>query len=201
MADNYERTENAETVVMQKESKPLHVRIVSIGAFLLLSFAVLFILDYIITALTYLIGMNLGWVSQETTAVLYLAVRIEGWLIFIISMILALRGHKLYAHRMGKYIRQLILLLICLTVIITYSIGIGLILFFGVFFWSPKQMANLEDWQMKIYRGVFLGVIFGVILAEMTLTRAAIGVSLVRPFLTRSLVYFLELGLLFSLSN
>lgn len=195
MADNYERSEDAATVVMQKESKPLHVKIVSIGAFLLLSFAVLFILDYIITALTYLIGMNLGWVSLETAAVLSLAVRIEGWLIFIISIMLALRGQKLYAHRVGKYIRQLILLLICVTVMITYSIGIGLILIFGVFFWSPKQMANLEDWQMKIYRGVFLGVVFAVILAEMTLTRGAIGVTIVRPFLTRPLVYFLELGL------
>jgi peptide/nickel transport system permease protein len=88
--------------------------------------------------------------------------------------------------------RKFLYLTVCLLVIVTLGVGWGLILTFGIFFWSPKQFAAWEDWQLKLYRGLFLGVVFGVILAEISLTSGNIGVTLVRPFLTKNLSSFLS---------
>lgn len=87
--------------------------------------------------------------------------------------------------------QKLLLACICFLVFITLGIGWGLILTFGIFFWSPKQFANFEEWQLKVYRGLFLGVVVTIIVAEMSLTTGTIGVNLVQKFLTRTLSYYL----------
>ncbi len=200
MVISNERSENNETVVMEKTHKPLHIRIVSLGAFFLLSFGVIFTLDFLVSFLTTTISISHVGMSVEGTLMLVQVLRIEAWVIFVVSFILGISGQKMWSHKMGKYLRIVLKMTICLLVIFIIGIGYGLILTFGLFFWFPKQFANFEDWQLKLYRGVILGVIGVIMIAEVTLTAGAIGVTLVRQFLTRSLSVYMT-GYLTTLSG
>lgn len=197
MADNYERRENKDTVVMEKTRKPLHVRIVSIGAFMLLSFSVLFILDSITILLSPYIALNFVGMTLEWTLILTNTLRIEAWVIFILTLILALRGMKLYAHREGKLIQKFILINVCLIVFFTLGVGWGLILTFGLLFWTPKPFMNWKPKYLKLYRGLFLGIVFGLIIGEIALTAENVGFTLLPKILTPTLTYHLQGGLTF----
>jgi peptide/nickel transport system permease protein len=197
MANNYEHSERKDTVVMEKPKKPLHVRIVSIGAFLLLSFTILFALDSINILLSSYLALNVVGMTSEWTLVLINTLRIEAWVIFILTFILAIRGKKLYSHREGKFVQKFLLITICLLIFVTMGIGWGLIVTFGVFFWFPKPFLNWKQLYLKIYRGAFLGIILVWILVESTFTSGNIGITLIPPFLTRTLTYYLQGGLIF----
>ncbi len=197
MAENYERLENKDTVVMEKIGKPLHVRIVSIGAFMLLAFSVLYILDSFTILLSPYIALNFAGMTSEWTLVLTNTLRIEAWVIFILTFVLALRGKKLYAHREGKYVQKFTLVTICLFVFFVIGVGWGLILTFVLFFWFPKPFVNWKPRNLKLYRGLFLGIVIGWIVMETALTSDNIGVTLVPSILTRTLTYHLRGGFTF----
>jgi peptide/nickel transport system permease protein len=199
MADNYERIEKQDTVVMEKTRKPLHVRIVSIGAFLLLSLVVIIVFDAITILLTPYIALRFVGMTPEWTLVLTNTLRIEAWAIFILTFILALRGRKIYAYKEGKFVQKFILATICLFVLFTIGLGWGLILTFGLFFWAPKPTVNWKPLYLKLYRGLFVGIVLLVIVAETTFTSANIGFTLLPRILSRTLTYLLQ-GNLTSLS-
>ncbi|TFG31079.1 ABC transporter permease [Candidatus Thorarchaeota archaeon] len=197
MAINYEHSERTETIIMEKPKKPLHVRIVSIGAFLLLSFTVLFALDSVNVLLSAYIAADIVGMTVEWASVLVNTLRIGAWVTFILTFILAIRGKKLYAHREGKYVQKLLIVTICFLVFVTLGIGWGLILTFGVFFWFPKPFVNWKELHLKIYRGLFLGIVFGWMLVESAFTSANIGITLLPQILTRTLTYFLQGDMIF----
>ena len=200
MSNNYEQSESSAKVVMQKSRKPIHVRIVSIGAFLLLGGSVLIMLDYFVSFLTTQIAIPFLGMSKGGLKTLILTLRVEAWTIFILSLILAYRGEKVWAHRIGKSVRMLLLAFLCLLVAVTYSIGFAMILTFGIFFWAPRLTIDWPEWRLKLYRGLILGVILVVMIAEIGLTAGNIGVTLVGKLLTRRLAYFLT-GMLVPISG
>ncbi|MFW9976037.1 MAG: ABC transporter permease [Candidatus Thorarchaeota archaeon] len=197
MANNFEHSENAETVVMEKVKKPLHVKIVSIGAFLLLSFSVLYTLDAIITLLSPYIALRFVGMTDEWTIVLTNTLRIEAWIIFILTFVLAIRGTKLYAHREGKYVQKFILINICLLTFFTIGVGWGLLLTFGLFLWSPKPFLNWKQLYLKLYRGLFVGIVFGWMIAESVFTAGNIGITVLPSILNMTLTYYLRSGFTF----
>jgi len=73
------------------------------------------------------------------------------------------------------------------------GIDVGILLIFGLFFWNPKLVENWNSRNLTIYRAGFIGIITTVILGEMVLYGANIGVTLLKPFLGSPLSNYLTM--------
>lgn len=201
MAINEQRSETDQRIVMQVERKPLHVRIVSIGAFLLITTTFLILIDMLTGVLAEYfasasasildpIGFEAGAYS-EPIALITLAMRGIGGALMVISMALFFLGRKIFAHRPGRILQKVLVATICFMIFFIVGIGLGIIITFGAFFWAPRFTVNWKDKQLTLYRAIVVALLGGYMLAETMLTGALIGVTLVPRVFTLSLTAFI----------
>ncbi len=166
MSIDEQRTESSETVVMSREKKPLHVRIVSIGATILLIVILLIVLDLFGSMLAaWIAGAHAG-LTEEAVPVFVLSVRFAAILSLVTAYWFGFLGEKIYAHRAGRILQKFLIAAVCLLVFFVFGVGLGLIITFAMFFWEPKITANWDKRSLNIYHSLFLGVVLFVMLLE-----------------------------------
>ena len=163
---NNQFSANNEPVVMEKPPKPLHTRIVSLGAFVLISITLVILADLFASALAGTLAWSYAELPEIETNQFVMIIRLIGILTFIISIWFAALGTKVYVHRAGKYTQKLLLAFVCFLVIMILGIGLGFLLIFGIFFFTPKLIARYQERVLLIYRYIVIGIIGGVMLAE-----------------------------------
>ncbi|RLI57080.1 MAG: hypothetical protein DRO87_07405 [Candidatus Thorarchaeota archaeon] len=185
------KSEDKETIVMQKNTKPLHVRIVSMGAFLLLSITILILVNLLTTALAGYIAQSLVMLPEAPTVLATQGILYIGLGCLALSLGLLLTGRKIYAHRSGRILQKVLIATACFLTYFALGLGAGLIFTFVFFLWAPRFTVDWDERQLKIYRIVVIMVIGGQMFAESVLTSGMIGISLVPKVLTLSLVQFI----------
>lgn len=188
--------ETSDSVKMLPIKKPIHVRIVSIGAFLLIAFALLILIDLFIGALVGNLTSTHVMLDKTQTSIFINLIRATGLVCLVGSLWFGFLGEKLYLHDYGRALQKILILMICALIYFSLGIGIGLLITFGLYFWNPKQLVNLNRNQWRIYRYSIIGTILGVMFIETFFTSGNIGFTLLRPFLSLSLTTVLSsLGL------
>ena len=170
MAINYENSPNNDPVVMEKPKKPLHTRIVSIGAFVLISLTLVILADLFASTLAGTLAWSYAELPEVETNLFVMSVRLIGMLSFIISIWFAALGEKVYVHRAGKYTQKLLMAFVCFLVIVILGIGFGILLTFGIFFFTPKVIARYQERVLQIYRYIVVGIVGAVMLVEFIFT-------------------------------
>ncbi|MBN2229195.1 MAG: ABC transporter permease [Candidatus Thorarchaeota archaeon] len=177
MATNNEQIGVTETIVMDKPRKPLHVQIVSLGAFAMISITLIVLVDMFVGGVSLAIASSLGEVFSNQFSIY---VRIGGLSVFGVTLLLGVLGKKLYAHRVGEYWKKIFIATICLAVSFYLGIVWGLFLAFGAFLWTPKLTANWSQIELKIYRYGAIIILGGWAVAEWI----ALPDILLSPFVT-----------------
>ncbi|MFW9926415.1 MAG: ABC transporter permease [Candidatus Thorarchaeota archaeon] len=165
------KTKTSETrVVMEKPTKKLHTRIVSLGAFILISITLVIFADLLGTTIAGSLGFTFAGLTEIETNSFILLVRIIGILAFIISIWFAALGEKVYLHKAGRYTQKALLAFICILVFMVVGMGYGLLLFFGSFLFTPKIVVRYHERILKLYRAIVGGVIVAVLFIELMFT-------------------------------
>ena len=171
-----------DSIELIPEKKPIHLRIVSIGAFILLTLVLLVMMDLLIVALAENLAISHAGIGELATddpvSTYILAIRASAIVCLAISIWFGLLGEKMYLHRPGRILQKLLMIMICTLAFVMLGIGVGLLLTFGIFFWNPKQFVDWKIRNLKIYRFGFVGIILAIMLGEMVLGQ---------PFLTSTL--------------
>ncbi|MFX1482338.1 MAG: ABC transporter permease [Promethearchaeota archaeon] len=165
MNNETQRTESDKRVVMQVERKPLHLRIVSVGAGILLIVVLLITLDLSTITLASWVGATAG-LAEDTISLFVLIVQLSAIISLVTALWFGFLGEKVYVHHGGRVLQKLLLAMFCLFVIFSLGVGYGLIATFAIFFWTPKFTANWEKRRLSIYRSVFLAVILFIMVLE-----------------------------------
>ena len=204
MAIEEQRTENEQRVVMQVEQKPLHVRIVSIGAFLLISMAFLILIDLLTSTLAgYFAAANYsildpagleGGLYNAPISLFALIMRGIGIGCFALSLTLYFTGRKIFAHRPGRILQKILIACVCFAMFFILGIGYGVLMLFGAFLWAPKFTVNWSESRLLLYRMMVLALVGGYMLGEIMLTGALIGFTIIPKFFTLSLAAFVPSG-------
>ncbi len=171
-----------DSIEMIPEKKPIHLRIVSIGAFILLTLVLLVVMDMLIVALAENLAISHagigGLVTDDPVSTYVLAIRASAIVCLAISIWFGLLGERMYLHRPGRILQKLLTIMVCALAFVMLGIGVGLLLTFGIFFWNPKQFVDWKIRNLKIYRFGFVGIILAIMLSEMVFGQ---------PFLTLTL--------------
>ncbi|TFG33315.1 ABC transporter permease [Candidatus Thorarchaeota archaeon] len=184
--------ETSDTVKMLPKRKPIHVQIVSIGAFLLITLVLLVMIDLFIGVLVGNLSSSHAMLNTTQALIFINIVRATGIVCLVGSIWFGLLGKKLYLHTSGRVLQKILVLMICSLVYFALGIGIGLLITFGIYFWNPKQLVNLNKRQWMIYRYGIIGTILGVMFIELFFTNANIGFTILRPFFSVSLTTVLS---------
>lgn len=174
--------DNKDSIEMLPEKKPIHLRIVSIGAFLLLTLVLLVMMDMLIVALAENLAISHAGIGELVTddpvSTYVLAIRASAIVCLVISIWFGLLGEKLYLHGPGRILQKFLIIMACALVFVMLGTGVGLLLTFGIFFWNPKQLVDWTKRNLTIYRYGFVGIILAIMLGEMVFGQ---------PFLTLTL--------------
>ena len=180
---NKEVIDNQDSVEMKSERKPIHLTIVSYGAFLLISLVLLVLMDLFIVALAENLAISHAAIAEfavdEPIPTYVTAVRVTAILCLAVSIWFGLLGEKMYLHQPGRILQKLLMIAVVLLVSIMFGLGIGIILTFALFFWNPTFLANWEDREMNIYRAGFLGIILSLMYGQIVF---AIGIGILALF-------------------
>ncbi len=168
-----------DSIEMIPEKKPIHLRIVSIGAFVLLTLVLLVAMDMLIVSLAENLAISHAGIGELATddpvAAYVLVIQASAVLCLAISIWFGLLGEKMYLHAPGRILQKLLIIMACILIFVMLGIGIGILLTFGIFFWNPKQFVDWKIRNLKIYRMCFVGIIIAIMLGEMVFRQ---------PFLT-----------------
>ncbi|MBE0525775.1 MAG: hypothetical protein IH631_02460, partial [Candidatus Thorarchaeota archaeon] len=175
---NEEIIDNQDSVELKTTRKPLHLTIVSIGAFLLISLALIVMMDLFITAIAQNLAIAHAGIGEDVTVepipTYVLAVRAAAIISLVVSITIGFFGKKMYLHRPGRMLQKLIMVMVCFMVFVMFGIGIGLIVTFALFLWNPSKLADWNDKELNIYRAGFIGLILALMIGELIL---AIGIG------------------------
>ena len=109
---NEEIYDDQDSVELKPTTKPLHVRIVSIGAFLLISFMLVLMMDMFIVALAENLAIVHAMLGDEITdapIVSYvLTVRVTAIICLVASILLGVFWRKIYLHNPGRILQKLL---------------------------------------------------------------------------------------------
>ena len=166
------------------KTKPWHVKLVSLGSFIILTLLVIFIVDSVTNILV-------GWLSFEVTGLsedysLFIATlyRISGWALFGGTLFLALYYKQFYNYRLVKLLQPLLLIGLTILFFFAFGIGIGFIFTFVLFLWNPKILAHWSNRQIDLYRGIAVASVGIWIVLEGFLSEAATGTTILPAVLT-----------------
>ncbi|MCJ7817656.1 MAG: ABC transporter permease, partial [Candidatus Thorarchaeota archaeon] len=167
---NEEIIDNQDSVELKTTKKPIHLTIVSIGAFLLISLVLIVMMDMLITTIAQNLavahaGMDPVAIDSPIPAYV-LAVRATAIICLAISITIGIVWKKIYLHRPGRILQKLLMVMICFMVFVMLGIGIGLIVTFALFFWDPTRLADWSPKNMKLYRYGILGTLLVLMVCE-----------------------------------
>lgn len=168
MAITYEDTANNEAVVMEKPRKPLHTRIVSIGAFILISMTLFILMD--LFAIVLAAQVSVAILSEVQTANFIMIVRLVGILSLIISAFFAAFGAKVFTHRAGRYLQRVLVAFFCFIMFMLGSIGFAILITFTAFFFTPKIVARYQERALVVYRYHVIGFILAATFAPVLIS-------------------------------
>ena len=144
MNENRELT-NSEKRNQVKIPQAWHTRLFSLGAFLLLSFICIIILDLISSAMIWNISFVQLEVEYYTSLYYAFAFRLLCIIIFIMVIWIGYLGKPLYSFRFGRFFQLLLKISLIITIGFYINIGISIILFIAIFLWNPSFLATWEE--------------------------------------------------------
>ena len=160
-----------DSIEMIPQKKPIHLRIVSIGTFLLLTLVLLLMMDMVIVALAENLAIShagIGGLATDDSIQTYvLAVRAIAIICLTISIALGLFWKKIYLHQPGRILQKLLMVTICFMIFVMFGLGFGLIVTFVLFFWNPNQLADWAERSMSHYRFGIIAILGFFISGEM----------------------------------
>ncbi|MHA1135731.1 MAG: ABC transporter permease [Candidatus Thorarchaeota archaeon] len=167
---NEQIIDSQDSVEMKSTRKPLHLSIVSIGAFLLISLVLLVMMDMFITALAENLAIShagVGPTIEDAAVETYvLAVRSTAIICLAASIAIGFFWRKIYLYKPGRILQKLLMLAISFMIIVMFGLGIGLIVAFAFFLWDPTRLADWSPKSMKLYRYGVLGTLLVAIAGE-----------------------------------
>jgi peptide/nickel transport system permease protein len=163
-------------VRLKTAGKPIHVNIISIGAFVLISGLVIYGIDMGLSVLMDWLGRSVIAFDVPTTIAFSTAVRIIGVL-----------GKPLYEKRPAEIVFAILKMSIVLLLLFASSIGSAIIVAFILFFWDPKRLVDWDDRRMLFYRLAVVGTVGVLMLLETMLTVDVVGFDPLPPMATASI--------------
>jgi len=168
---NEQVIDNTDSIEMKTKRKPIHLTIVSMGAFLLITVVLLVMMDMFIVAIAQNLAVSHAGiadaVTDEVVTTYVLAIRASAIICLSFSIVVGFIGKKMYLHQPGRILQKLLMIMVCFMTFILFGIGVGVLLTFGFFFWNPVRFANLSERNMSIYRSAVVGTVLSIIFAEM----------------------------------
>lgn len=168
---NDELVDNADTIVVKADKNPLHLRIVSVGAFILFTFVILFLMDMLITSIANNIAISHARLGEEITdgPIPLIVNMIRGYALgaFALSVVIGFFGKKIYLHAPGRVLQRFLMIMLCIMSYVIFGLGFGLLLSFFIFFWDPKKLVNWSEHDMKLYRGGVGGTLLFLVISDM----------------------------------
>jgi peptide/nickel transport system permease protein len=168
-------------------SKPWHVRLVGIGAVTLLAAFTFLAADAAIAYTSEWIAFSFAGLDFANATAYTLVVRIIGIILFVMVLWIGFLGKPLYEKRPGRIASKMFQIGLIWFIILILGIGVGILVFFGIFLWTPRQLSHLSTRKMSYYHLLIVGVIGSWVILEMFLTVDVIGVNLLPKILSRSL--------------
>jgi len=173
-----------DAIDVAKPKQKWHVRIVSIGAFLILSALVIIAIDMLTNSITYWQASTISRFDEDLSILVTDSVRIGGIAVFLVALLVSLKNKWYFTKRVGNVLNFLIEIGVIIFATFAFGVGMGIIFFFVLFLWDPKQMQHLSDRTMIIYRSGIVGVLLLWMILEIFLSSAVIGVTIVPPLIT-----------------
>lgn len=167
---NEEIIDNQDSVEMKTTRKPIHLTIVSIGAFLLISLVLIVMMDMLITAIAQNLaiahaGFNPNALNSPIPTYV-LAVRASSIICLAASITIGFFWKKIYLYKPGRILQFLLKIFTCYLITIMLGVGIGFLLLFGFFFWDPKRFADWSKRGMSLYRTGIVGIFLTLAMGE-----------------------------------
>jgi len=169
---------------IENQKKPWHVRLVSIGSFILLTVLVLFIVVSMTETLVGWLSFTVMGLPEGDASFITMIYRNGGLALLGASLFLALFKKQFYNQRVVKLLKPLLLIGLAIFFFFAFGIGLGIIFVFMLFLWNPKQFAHWSNQQMDLYRGVVVGSIGIWIVLEGFLSEAATGTTILPAVLS-----------------
>ncbi len=174
------------------EGKPLHVVIISLGSFFLLSFLVIIGIDIFVDSLMFWFSHVIAGLDVITSTLFTVAIRVLGAILLIMTLWIGFLGKPLYEKRPAEIVFIVLKLAIILLLLMAANIGIAIITAFAFFLWNPPQLADWDDQMMSLYRLTVVGIVGIILLLEIFLTESVIGADILPSIMTASLAGFLN---------
>ena len=122
---NEQIIDSQDSVEMKSTRKPLHLSIVSIGAFLLISLVLIIMMDMFITALAENLAIShagVGATIEDAAVETYvIAVRSTAIICLAASIAIGLFWRKIYLHKPGRILQKLLMLTISFMIIVMFG--------------------------------------------------------------------------------
>ncbi len=180
---NEEILDTKDSIEMKSQRKPIHLSIVSIGAFLLITLALLLVMDMFIVGLAQNLAISHAGVAElvgtEPVPTYVMAIRATAMLCLAVSIWFGLLGEKMYLHRPGRIIQKLLMVTANMLVYVMFGLGIGIILTFAMFLWNPTFLVNWEERDLTIYRAGIVGIVLSLMFGQFLIT---VGIGILAVF-------------------
>jgi len=173
------------------EGKPLHVNIISIGSFILISMMIIVGVDMGFSAFAGWLSLDVIGFDFATSIAFVLIARILGVIILIMTLWIGFLGKPLYEKRPAEIVLMVLKLSIILVLVLTVNIGFAIIAAFIFFLWDPPQLVNWSPAKMTGYRTAIVGGVGLMMVLEAFLVEDIVGFDLLPSIFTQSLAGFL----------
>lgn len=167
-------------------SKTLHVRIVFFGTILLVIILTPLLLDLFFSSFaTWLV--SIAGFDIYFSMIVVASVRVIGLVLLILIIWGGYLGAPVYHRQFRSILGKILVIGIGLILFFCINIAFSLIYFFLIFLWAPKPFIHWSKNQLRIYRGVILGILLSWIFIESIASSGVIGRILFPPTLMNSL--------------
>ncbi|MFX0054535.1 MAG: ABC transporter permease [Promethearchaeota archaeon] len=164
--------------------KAWHVRLVGIGAVILMAAFTVFATDAAIGYAAQWVAVAFAGLNFANASAYTLVVRIIGIILIVMVLWIGFLGRQVYEKRPGRIASKLLQAGIAWFVVITISTGAGLITFFGLFLWTPRQISHWSTRKLSYYHFSVVGIIGTWIGLEMFLTQDVVGANILPRILS-----------------
>ncbi len=168
------------------EGKPLHVNIISLASFIILSMLIIYGTDAGISALMDWLSLSVIGFDIPTTVGFTTTVRALGLIILIMTLWIGFLGKPLYEKKPAEIVLIVLKISIVLLLMMAFNIGMAIIAAFIFFLWDPPQLVEWNVSKMTLYHTSVIGVVLVWMLLESFLTVDYVGVNLLPSIMTAS---------------
>ena len=151
-------------------TQPRHVRVVSIGAFLLLASMSILIVDLFTYTLLWWMSYDLIGIYYYTVEAFVLSFRVLGIVLFVMILWIGFLGKPLYSGRPGRIMQKLLFLGVNVFLYFHVSIGVGIWATIALFLWTPRILLDKKPGTIELYRAIAMGGTLTWMILEIILT-------------------------------